>query len=136
VAEAGGRICDQPVGKRLGRLGGEEAGVGVGDLVELGAERREDVGMAMAETGDGRAAGGLDVGASVGIEKLDAFAADGNRQRGVDLAVKDMGHDARLLPGEAECGFGHEAESLGRANSCRTGLAYPARRDRPASRIP
>ncbi len=35
VADAGGGVGDQAVGEFLGDLGGEEAGMGIGELVEL-----------------------------------------------------------------------------------------------------
>ena len=48
VAEAVRRVRDQVVGKLFGHLRGEEAGMGIGELVELGVHRRDDIGMRMA----------------------------------------------------------------------------------------
>ena len=49
MADAAGRVGDQRVGELLGDLGGEERGVGIGELVELLVQRRGDGGMAVAE---------------------------------------------------------------------------------------
>ena len=61
VAGAGRRLPDQVGGELLGDLGGEEAGVRVGELVDLRMHRGDDVRMPVAEAGDGGAAGGVDV---------------------------------------------------------------------------
>ena len=54
-------MSDEFVGKFFGRLRGEEAGMRIFERVELGVHRRDDFGVRVAETGDGRAAGGVDV---------------------------------------------------------------------------
>ena len=41
MADAGGRVRHQPVGQRLGGLGGEEARMRIGELVELRMQRRD-----------------------------------------------------------------------------------------------
>ena len=55
-------------------------------------QRRDHVGMAVAEAGDGRAAGGVDVTLARGVEDLDAPTADGDGQIGVGDAMEDMTH--------------------------------------------
>ena len=75
-----GRIGGQTVGQLLRHLGGEETGMGVGDLVELCMQRGQHVRMAMAEAGNRRAARGIDIGAPRIVENVDSLAADGDGQ--------------------------------------------------------
>ena len=56
VAYALWRTGDELVGQCLGRFIGEEAGMGVGELVGLCVQRGSHVGMAVAEAGNRRAA--------------------------------------------------------------------------------
>src|SRR3546814_18088926 len=64
----------------------------LGRLVERLGQGREDRWIAVPEAGHRRAAGGVDVGLAVGIEELDAAAADRDRQAGMDGAMKKVGH--------------------------------------------
>ena len=86
------RILDQRVGQTLGDVGGEEAGVGVGELVDLRMQRGVDVRMAVAEARDRGTARGVDVGAAIRIEQLNALAADGDRKIRPDLPRKNTCH--------------------------------------------
>ena len=97
VIDAIRRGLDQPVGELLGDFGGEKAGVGISELVELLVERGDHIGMAVAKTRHGRAAGGVDVGLAGLVEQFDALAADGYRHLGVGGAMKNVGHDAFLF---------------------------------------
>ncbi len=92
VADAGRRVGHQPVGQRLGGVRGEEAGMRVSELVELRMQRGLHVGMAMAEARDRGAARSIDVAAALGVDQLDALAADRGRITGVDLPMQDAGH--------------------------------------------
>jgi hypothetical protein len=56
MSDAFRRIGDETIRKLLGHVGGKEARMGIGDLVELGVERLEHVGMTVAQAGDGRPA--------------------------------------------------------------------------------
>ena len=86
-----GRVGDQPVGELLGDLGGEEAGMGIGELVELLVQGRGHRGMAVAQAGHRRAARGVDVALAGGIDDLDALAAGGDRQVAADLCDAGCG---------------------------------------------
>ena len=91
VAHAGGCGADQQVGQLLGHLGGEEAGVGIGQLIDLAVHGRDDVGMTMAQTGHRSTTAGVDVGTAFGITQPDALPADGHRRTFGKLAMKDVG---------------------------------------------
>ena len=64
--------------------------------------------MAVAEAGDGGAAGGVDVGLAGGVGDRHAAAAHGDRQRRRDASMEDAAssHDAALarLPIDAAAG--------------------------------
>ena len=92
VAEPGRSVFDQPVGEPLGDVGREKGGVGVGERVELPVQGGDDVGMAMTEARNRRAARRVEVNLAVGVEELDAAAADGDRHVGFGDAVEDVGH--------------------------------------------
>jgi HAMP domain-containing protein len=92
AGHAGGRVRDEAIGKLLRDLRGEEAGMGVSDGVELAMQCGENIGMAMAEAGDGGAARGVEVALAVAVDEFDALAADGDRHRGIGGAVEDVGH--------------------------------------------
>ena len=77
VIEASRRILDQAIGQLLGDIGREEAGMGIGEPIELLVQRRQHIGMAVAEAGNRGAAGCVDIGFAVAVEQLDALAADG-----------------------------------------------------------
>ena len=84
------RAGDQRVGQRLGHFGGEEAGVGVGQTVDLRVHRGQHLGMGVSEARHGRAASGIDVGPALGVEDLDAPRAHRQRRQMRTLAVQDM----------------------------------------------
>ncbi len=75
VIEPGRCVRDEALGKCFGHFAREEAGVGISEFVRLRMKRRDDVRMPVAEAGDGGAARGVDVGASVLVEQFDAPAA-------------------------------------------------------------
>ena len=100
VAQARRRVRDEPVGEPLGGLRGEEGGVGVGERVELPAQRRDDLRVAMAEAGDRRAARGVEIAPALGVDDLDAGAEDRDRQVGVCGAMQNMRHS--IDPDRAE----------------------------------
>jgi hypothetical protein len=74
MAQARGRALDQVVGQRLGRLGGEEAGVGVAQPLDLGMHRGDHRGMAVAEARDRRAARGVEVTPALVVDDEGAVA--------------------------------------------------------------
>src|SRR3546814_2961498 len=86
------RVGDQAVGQALGDLGGEEAGVGVGQLVELVMQRRQHGRVAVPEAGHRGATRSVEIGLAVGVEDLAALGADSDRQRLMDGAMQDVGH--------------------------------------------
>ena len=96
VTDAVRRVRDKIVGEVLGNLRGEEAGMRIGEPVELLAHRRQDIGVRMTETRHRRAARGIDVVLAVAVADHDAVAARGNGIAMVDLAMKDMGHDSTV----------------------------------------
>ena len=91
VGETAGLMPDQRFGERLGRLGGEEGGVRIGQRRGLLRHRRDHARMLMAEAGDRRAAGGVDHAPPVLGKEIDAFAAD---RLGRRLAQRAMQHAA------------------------------------------
>src|ERR1700730_18631324 len=86
-------VLDQAVREFFGDLGREKTGMGIGERVELLVQRSQDVPMSVSETGDGGAAGRVDVALAVLIEQLDALAADGKGHHGIRRTVKNMGHE-------------------------------------------
>ena len=98
VAQPRRSILDQPVGQLLGHLGGEEAGVRIGELVELLVQGGRHRGMAVAEARHRRTARGVDVALARLVDELDALAADGDGQGAGDLAMQDVGHDLSFGP--------------------------------------
>jgi hypothetical protein len=95
VGEARRRVLDEAVGEPFGDFGGEEAGMGVGERVELAAQRREHVGMAMAEARHRRAAGGVEIAIAGAVDEFDAGAADGERRRDAGGSVEQMAQGFR-----------------------------------------
>ena len=81
--------------------------VDVGDLGELFGDRGVDPRMAVAEAGDGGAAGAVDDCAAVGGVQIDAFPARREHGIGEQSAVEDTAHErraaslmVRLQPGD------------------------------------
>jgi hypothetical protein len=89
VADADRRVRHQVVRQRLGHLGGEEAGVRIGHPVDLGVHGLQHVRMAVTEAGHRRAAGGVDVLATLVVGDDAAPGRDGTRQVQAELAVDD-----------------------------------------------
>ena len=56
MAQSGRGVLDQTVGQALGGFGGEKRRMCVGQRVELGAHGGDDLGMAVAQARDSRAA--------------------------------------------------------------------------------
>ena len=92
AAEAARRVRDKSVGEALGGFAREEAGVGVGERVELRVQRGEHVRMAVPQAGHRRAAARVDVAPPVVVEYLDSLAADGHGREAVGGAVEQTGH--------------------------------------------
>src|SRR3546814_20360192 len=82
------RVGDQAVGQALGDLGGEDAGVGVGQLVELVMQRRQHGRVAVPEAGHRGATRSVEKGLAVGVEDLAAFVADSHPARRQDYALQ------------------------------------------------
>ena len=80
------------VGKRLGDLGGEEAGVRVLEPLELRAHRRKHSGVPVPETGHGRTAARVEVAPPLGVDQVHALAAGRDRIGVAQIAVHDMSH--------------------------------------------
>jgi hypothetical protein len=98
MADSGRCAADQMVGQLLGRLGGEEAGMGISQLAGLFLHGAGYVRMAMAKAAHRRAAGGVDVTLAGGILDIDPLAADGDRIFVIDDAMQDAGaHEDILL---------------------------------------
>ncbi|MNY09220.1 hypothetical protein D3C86_1421260 [compost metagenome] len=81
VRSASRRIGDQPVGQLFGDFGCEEAGVGIGQRVDLRMHGGLDVRMVVSQAGHRGAAGAVDVGAAGAVVDPDALAAYGDGGR-------------------------------------------------------
>src|SRR5690606_25424048 len=97
MADSGRRAADQMVGQLLGRLGGEEAGMGEGEPVRLFMHGAGHVGMAMAQAAHCRTARSIDVALALRILDVDSFAADRDRIGVVDRAMQDAAAHGILL---------------------------------------
>ena len=86
-------VRDQIVGQFLRSLRREEAGMRVGQAVELLVHRREHVRMRVAETRHGRAGGSIDIFLASTVADDDAPGTRGDGVRMAGLAMKDTGHD-------------------------------------------
>ncbi len=93
VIDAVGRVLDQPVGQTLGGFGGEEGRVGVGERVQLPMQRRDHVGMAVAEAGHRGAARGVEIAPALGVDDLEAGTRDGDGQDGICSAMQNVRHN-------------------------------------------
>ncbi len=71
----------QPLGQPLGYLGREEAGVGIGQRVDLRMHGGLDVRMIVPQAGDRGAAGSVEIGAAGVVVDPYALAADGDGGR-------------------------------------------------------
>ena len=91
VADAGRRTFHKHLGQLLGHLGGEKAGVRIRQLVELRMHRRPHRRVAVAQTGHGGAARGIDVAAALRVGDEHALGAGRHRQAGGRLAVQNVG---------------------------------------------
>src|SRR5689334_4377122 len=100
-------ISDQVIGETLRHFRGEEAGMGIGDGVELFAQCGNHVGMAMTEARDGGTARGIEIAAAFGVDDLDAAPADRDARRRAGLAMQDVSHGlaprGRWTPKVASC---------------------------------
>jgi hypothetical protein len=99
VADPGRRVRDEVLAQLLGGLAGEEAGVCVGDLVDLGVHGRQHVRMAMTEAGHRGSAGSVDVLLARRVEDMDAPAACGDRiaLRNRSVQHASGGHGSSLV---------------------------------------
>jgi hypothetical protein len=96
VRNTGGRIGDQSLGQRLGHFGCEKTRMRIGKRIELPVHRCAHPRMTMAETGDGSAAGRVDVAAARRVDQMDALAANRRRQVCAETAMDNGGHRAIL----------------------------------------
>ena len=133
VADAVGGVGDQPVGELLGHLGGEEAGMGIGELVELLVQGRRHRGMAVAQAGHRGAARRVDVALAGRVDDLDALAAGGDRQGSADLAMQDVGHALSRAPRRGR--WTPNAESCASVCSSAASALLPPRPATRAARI-
>ena len=92
MGDAGRRLRDQHVGQRLGGLRGEEAGVGIGERVELRMHRGEHVGMPVAEAGDRRAARRIEIVLAAAVADEKPLRAGSDRIVLAHLPVQDVAH--------------------------------------------
>jgi len=90
-----GRLGNQQIGQVLGRLGGEEPGMGKGHLVQLAMDRRPDIGIGMAKAGHRRAARAVQIRPPLGVEEITALAPHCRRQP-PGAAPEDMAHRVSL----------------------------------------
>ena len=94
ISETARLVADESLGQRLCGLGGEEAGMGIGELCHACSRHRLDhARMLMAETGDRGAAGGVENFAAILGNQPDALAADRLRRRFAQASV----HHAALV---------------------------------------
>ena len=84
-------VLQDDLGKVLGGLVGEGAGVGIGHGGGLATDCLGNAAVTVAEAGDGRPAGCVDDRVAVFGEQIDAFAADGDWRDGAG-AMQDTGH--------------------------------------------
>ena len=89
AGNAGRRAIHKHFGQTLGRLGCEEAGMGVGDLVELRLDSVKHGPVAMAKARYRRATTGIEIFVAVGIDQPEAVAARDNRQIGLGVTWKN-----------------------------------------------
>ena len=92
VGHAARGVRDQVVGQLLGDARREEAGVRVGDRIELLVHGGQHVGMGVAEAGHRRAARCVDVLLAGLVRDADAGALGRDRILLVDRAVQDVCH--------------------------------------------
>ena len=89
-AEARGRSGDQRVRQFLGDVSRKELTVGKRQRVDLRFHRRADGRMPVAEAGDRRSAGGIDIAFSFPVDDMHAFTRDGYRVGVMDLPVEHV----------------------------------------------
>ena len=97
IAHASGRVGHQVVSQLFLHIGGEKAGVGVGELVNLAVHGRHHIGLGMAQAGDCRTAAGVDIGLARLVEQLHPFAADGDQRNLGQRTMDDVAHARALL---------------------------------------
>ena len=90
VRQTAGFAVQHDVREVLGRLAAERAGVGVGHGGRLAADGLGDAAVAVAEAGNGGAAGTIDDARAVGLMQVDPLAAGGERGRATG-AMQDAG---------------------------------------------
>ncbi|MOA18990.1 hypothetical protein D3C78_1393400 [compost metagenome] len=100
IAQLRGALAGQQACQALGGLTGEEAGVGVLELFHLGADGGEHGRVAVSQARDGGTAGAVEVPATLGVEQVAAFSAQGDRQRLGGGAMEDVSHALSPCPSE------------------------------------
>ncbi len=96
VRHARRRARDQLIGKLLGHGRREEAGMRIGDPVDLLVHRPQDVGMTVAEARHRRAAGRVNVFPARGVDDANAVSARREWQSVAQTAMKDVTHVGAL----------------------------------------
>jgi hypothetical protein len=89
VRDARRRVGDELVGQLLGDLGGEEAGMRVGDAVDLLVHRAPHLGVPVTEARHRRATRGIEILLAFAVDERDTVSADGDRQGPAQLAMQD-----------------------------------------------
>ena len=105
VAHAGRGVMHQLGGQRLGHLGGEEAGVRIGQPVDLRVHGGDHVRVAMPQARDGGAAGGVDVAPAGAVDQVHAFSAHGHGRCLAQRTVEDVGAGHASFRNIARCDF-------------------------------
>ena len=96
MIHAGWSMSDEIIAQFLGNGGGEEAGVRIGKLVELGVHGGQHIGMAVTEAGDCGSPRRVDVLLPRVVADDHAFAGLGNGVGVGDAAVQEAGHERSL----------------------------------------
>ena len=92
VAGTFGRAAHQFLPQFLGHRSGEEAGVGIGQPVDLVMHGGDHVGMTVAQRGHGRTARGIDIAAPLRVADFQAAGGDGDGGRVVQVTMEHMAH--------------------------------------------
>ena len=72
-------------------LGGEKAGMGIGQTIDLRVHGRQHIRVGMAQAGHGRTPRRVQVALAMGVIEVDPFAANRCGRYLLQLSVHDMG---------------------------------------------
>ena len=90
------RVFHQKRGQRLGRLGGEKPGMGKGQPVELRLDRAGYRRMAVAEAGDSRATGPVEIAFAALVDNIAALTGNSDGIACLHASRKDIRHHITL----------------------------------------